>query len=102
MRRVALRVRIDCHKHSLTVALALEDTLLIRQHNGTEVSIVERRRILLGLGKLTDPVAQIVPLRFLKACPKRRITLVLMRLRAPLTSVIYTGNAGHTEAECID
>ena len=99
---IFLSVRIDSYHDTFLVCLALKNALFVGKKNAAEVSAAEGLRLFPCRRKMTYPVTQLVPLRFLEAGTQGRVAVFLIPLCPPFASVIDTGNSRHAETHGID
>ena len=100
--RKGFAVRIDCDENTFILGLSFENTLLVCQENTAEASVGESGMFLSDPAELCNMVCQIVPLRMIIGNAERRIAFLFSACCTPFTAVVYTGNARHSEEQCID
>ena len=102
VRDIGLVVNVDRNQHTLALGDALPDALLVGQDDLLEVAVAQRLALAVRLGKGSDPVGQLVPLRLVKRRAQRVVALMLFALGAPFAAVVYARDARHAELQRIN
>ena len=102
MGSIGFAVCVDGNQHPLTVRFPFKDALLIGQNHRTEIAVIQGIRILFRSSQACNPIGQLIPFCWIKAGSENGIAVFLISFLSPFTSIVYTGNAWHTESQRIN